>query len=100
MKSREGNILRIGEDKVVIARNLFKKENSNVDKFIGSKVFIKESPENKGTILSSFGTSGKIKIQFETDIENLKVEGPDGNQIDYKQFTIVLEYKKYLKYKF
>ena len=97
MKTKEGSILRI-KDGVAVVRGLFKKDNSSVESFIGKKVQIKQDKSIKGEILSTFGQSGKIKIKFEQDLENLKLKDNDNNEIGFKDFGIELEYKKYIKF--
>jgi hypothetical protein len=97
MKSKAGSILRLVDDKSAIIQRLFKKD-SNADDFIGKKVKVLESEGKvEGTILSKFGQSGKVKVEFNNSIKDLKFFDNDGKEIDYVAFTIVLEYKKYIK---
>ena len=96
MKTKEGTILRIN-DGVAVVKGLFKKDNSSIDTFIGKKVSIKQDRSITGEILSTFGQSGKVKVKFETDLLALKLKDNDNNEIDYKQFIVELEYKKYTK---
>ena len=96
MKTKEGTILRIN-DGIAIVKGLFKKDNSTIDTFIGKKVSIKQDKSITGEILSTFGQSGKVKVKFETDLTTLKLKDNDNNDIDYKQFIVELEYKKYTK---
>ena len=96
MKTKEGTILRIN-DGIAVVKGLFKKDNSTIDTFIGKKVSIKQDRSITGEILSTFGQSGKVKVKFETDLTTLKLKDNDNNDIDYKQFIVELEYKKYTK---
>jgi ABC-type proline/glycine betaine transport system ATPase subunit len=97
VKNKSGSILRLVDDKSVIVQKLFKKD-SNIDDFIGKKVKILESDGKiEGIILSKFGQSGKVKVEFNTTIKNLKLLNTKGNEIDYNQFSVQLEYKKYIK---
>lgn len=97
VKNKSGSILRLVDDKSVIVQKLFKKD-SNIDDFIGKKVKILESDGKiEGIILSKFGQSGKVKVEFNTTIKNLKLLNTEGNEIDYNQFSVQLEYKKYIK---
>lgn len=98
MKSKIGGILRLVDDQTAIVKSLFKKD-SNIEDFIGKKVNIAESEGKiEGTILSKFGQSGKVKVEFNTSIRNLKLKNSDGNEVDFNSFSIVLEYKKYVKF--
>jgi hypothetical protein len=98
MKAKTGGILRLVDDQTAIVKSLFKKD-SNVDDFLGKKVKIAESEGKiEGTILSKFGQSGKVKIEFNTPIRNLKLKNSEGIEVDYNSFSIVLEYKKYVKF--
>ena len=96
MKTKEGTILRIN-DGIAVVKGLFKKDNSTIDTFIGKKVSIKQDRSITGEILSTFGQSGKVKVKFETELTSLKLKDNDKNDIDYKQFIVELEYKKYTK---
>lgn len=98
IKNKTGGILRLVDDQTAIVKSLFKKD-SNVDDFIGKKVSITESNGKiEGIILSKFGQSGKVKVEFTTPIRNLKLKNSEGNEVDYNSFSIVLEYKKYVKF--
>jgi selenocysteine-specific elongation factor len=97
IKNKSGSILRLVDDKSVIVQKLFKKD-SNIDDFIGKKVKILESEGKiEGTILSKFGQSGKVKVEFNTPIKDLKLLNNEGNEIDFNGFSVILEYKKYIK---
>lgn len=97
MKHKVGSILRLVDDKTAIVKDLFKKD-SNADDFIGKSVKVGES-ENlvEGVILSKFGQTGKLKVEFNHNIRDLKLKNLDGQEIDYNAFSIVLDYKKYIK---
>jgi selenocysteine-specific elongation factor len=97
MKSKIGQILRMKNEKTAIVKGLFKKD-SNVEDFINKTVVIKES-EGKiiGIISSTFGESGKVTVEFNTEIKDLKLINEEGKEIDYNSFSIILEYKKYMK---
>ena len=101
MKVKEGKILRlVDDDKIAIVKGLFKKDNINISNdFIGKEVNIKEDEKKEivGKILSTFGQSGKIKIEFNEILSNIKLKDLDGNDITYKNFNIELSYKKYIK---
>ena len=101
IKVKEGKILRlVDEDKIAIVKGLFKKDNVNISNdFIGKEVHIKEDEKKEivGKILSTFGQSGKIKIEFNEVLSNIKLKDLDGNDITYKNFNIELSYKKYIK---
>ena len=100
-KMKEGRIIRvIPEDKkICIVRGFIKKENmGNINNLIGKELFGKieneekeEKEENKieddknnkiiGKILSSFGQVGKLKVEFNQEIDiktfkNIKLEMP------------------------
>ena len=101
IKVKEGKILRlVDDDKIAIVKGLFKKDNINISNdFIGKEVNIKEDEKKEivGKILSTFGQSGKIKIEFNEILSNIKLKDLDGNDITYKNFNIELSYKKYIK---
>ena len=104
-KFKEGKILRIdnNNENIVIAKGLFKKENNFLIKdYLGKEVYIKEDKDKKyiGKILSSFGQTGKLKIEFNTKLndDNIKLKNENEEEIlDYKNYTIIMEYKKYIK---
>jgi hypothetical protein len=98
-KAKQGKIIRMASDNVAVVINLFKKD-SNVEDFIGKPVFILET-DNKiiGTIQSKFGQTGKVKIEFNENLKILKLNDTSGKEIDFNQFTVVLEFKKYVKLK-
>jgi selenocysteine-specific elongation factor len=97
MKSKEGSILRIKDDEVIV-RGLFKKDNTSINNYIGKKVYIKQDKTIQGDIMSTFGQSGKLKIKFNKDLTQVEMKTEEGETIKgYKNLIVVLEYKKYLK---
>ena len=102
-KIKEGRIIRvIPEDKkICIVRGFLKKENiTNVNNLIGKEIFgriekeekdeIKEEKEDKkiiGKILSSFGQVGKLKVEFNQEID-VKI---------FKNIILEMPIKKYVK---
>lgn len=98
-KAKQGKIIRMATDNVAVVINLFKKD-SNVEDFIGKPVYILESEKKiTGTIQSKFGQTGKVKVEFAEDLKNLKLNDANGKEIDFNHFTVVMEYKKYVKLK-
>jgi len=81
MKSREGSIERVQDERTVIGKGMFKKE-SDLTSFVGMKVWT--SNNECGVIEGGFGKSGKYKVYFSNGI---KSEG-DGK--------LVLRFKKYI----
>ncbi len=100
-KFKEGKILRlVDDDNVAIVKGLFKKDNVNIsNNFIGKEVHIKEDEKKEiiGKILSTFGQSGKIKIEFNKKLSEVNLKDSQGNNLQYKNFNVELQYKKYLK---
>ena len=101
-KMKEGRIIRVTPEnkKIGIVRGFIKKENmSNIDKLIGKEIYgkiqkdeinINGKDEDKkivGKILSSFGQVGKLKVEFnqEIDIKN------------FKNIILEMPIKKYIK---
>ncbi|PRP73599.1 selenocysteine-specific elongation factor, partial [Planoprotostelium fungivorum] len=80
IKSREGNIDRVADDRTLIGKDLFKKE-TDMSLFIGLKV-VRSSNGDVGVIESSFGSSGKFKVRFNKDQKD-------------KEGRLVLTYKRY-----
>jgi len=98
-KTKTGKIIRMASENVAVVVNLFKKD-SNIDDFIGKEVSIKESNGKiKGNILSKFGQTGKIKIEFNDDIKNLILKNDQDEDIDFNKFTVMMEFKKFVKIK-
>jgi selenocysteine-specific elongation factor len=98
-KTKTGKIIRMASENIAVVVNLFKKD-SNIDDFIGKEVAILESNGKiKGNILSKFGNTGKIKIEFNEDIKNLKLKNEQDEEIDFNKFTIIIEFKKFVKIK-
>ena len=97
MKCKEGSILRIKDDEVIV-RGLFKKDNSSINNYIGKKVYIKQDKTIQGDIMSTFGQSGKLKIKFNKDLTQVEMKTEEGETVKgYKNLIVVLEYKKYVK---
>ena len=101
-KMKEGRIIRVTPEnkKIGIVRGFIKKENmSNIDKLIGKEIYGKiqkdeinindkdEDLKIVGKILSSFGQVGKLKVEFnqEIDIKN------------FKNIILEMPIKKYIK---
>jgi len=81
MKSREGSIERIQDERTVIGKGMFKKE-SDLTAFTGMKVWT--SNNECGIIEGGFGKSGKYKVYFSNGI---KGEGSG---------KLVMRFKKYV----
>jgi len=81
MKSREGSIERVQDERSVIGKGMFKKE-SDLTAFIGMKVWT--SNNDCGVIEGGFGKSGKYKVYFSNGI---KGEGSG---------KLILRFKKYV----
>ena len=81
MKSREGSIERVQDERSVIGKGMFKKE-SDLTAFIGMKVWT--SNNDCGVIEGGFGKSGKYKVYFSNGI---KGEGSG---------RLILRFKKYV----
>ena len=100
-KFKEGKILRlVDDDNIAIVKGLFKKDNVNIsNNFIGKEVHIKEDEKKEiiGKILSTFGQSGKIKIEFNKKLSEVNLKDSQGNNLQYKNFNVELQYKKYIK---
>ena len=103
-KMKEGRIIRvIPEDKkICIVRGFIKKENiGNINNLIGKEIYgriekegkdeIKEEKEDDkklvGKILSSFGQVGKLKVEFNQEID-VKI---------FKNIILEMPIKKYVK---
>ena len=85
MKNKEGSILRIKDDEVIV-RGLFKKDNSSINNYIGKKVYIKQDKTIQGDIMSTFGQSGKLKIKFNKDLNQVEMKTEEGETLKgYKQ---------------
>ncbi len=98
-KAKQGKILRMATDNIAVVINLFKKD-SNLDDFIGKPVYVLESDKKiTGIIQSKFGQTGKVKVEFNEILKNIQLNDSTGKEIDFSQFTVVMEYKKYVKLK-
>ena len=104
-KIKEGRIIRVikEDNKIAIVRGFIKKENmANVNSLIGKEIYGKIEEENKnnenedekenkdkliGKILSSFGQVGKLKVEFNQEI----------NPKNFKNIILEMPIKKLLK---
>ena len=103
-KMKEGRIIRITPEdkKICIVRGFIKKENmGNINSLIGKEIYgkienegkdeIKEEKEDDkklvGKILSSFGQVGKLKVEFNQEID-VKI---------FKNIILEMPIKKYVK---
>ena len=100
-KMKEGKIIRVLEDnKTAIVKGLIKKENmANVNNFIGKEIYGREENEKineedkkeedklVGKILSSFGQVGKLKVEFNKEIDPK----------NFKNIILEMPIKKYVK---
>ena len=103
-KTKEGRIIRvIPEDhKIGIVRGFIKKENmGNINNIIGKEIYGKKDEEKKdeeneddkkenklvGKILSSFGQVGKLKVEFNQEIDPK----------NFKNIILEMPVKKYVK---
>ena len=104
-KIKEGRIIRVipEDNKICIVRGFIKKENmGNINSLIGKEIFGRIENEEKneikeqenendkklvGKILSSFGQVGKLKVEFnqEIDVKN------------FKNIVLEMPIKKYVK---
>ena len=97
IKVKQGKILRLqGSNKNAIVIGLFKKD-SNIEDFIGKTILIKNS-NITGVIQSKFGQSGKVKVEFSSDVNETKIIMDDKVEVGYQDFIILLEFKKFIKY--
>ena len=109
-KIKEGRIIRILQDdnKIGIVRGFLKKENmGNLNNIIGKEIYGRFGDENKieeekaenkekdiklfGKILSSFGQVGKLKVEFNQEIDpknfkNIILEMPIKKNIKLEKF--------------
>ena len=65
-KRKQGQVDRLHDAETLIVKNMFKKE-TNLNLFMNMKVSL--STGEKGKIASAFGTSGKVKVALEDDLE-------------------------------
>ena len=107
-KTKEGRIIRVipEDNKIAIVRGFIKKENiGNINSLIGKEIYRKneenkyeqneddnknENPKEEkfvGKIISSFGKVGKLKVEFNKEI----------NPKDFKNIILEMPVKKYLK---
>lgn len=112
-KIKTGNILRLSKENTAIIVNLFKKD-SNISYFLGQKIKFTAYDElninltneikslfelAEGKILSQFGQSGKVSVEFNINLKELidKIQQTNNNEFDIKNLKLVLNYKKYAK---
>ncbi|KAN0008579.1 hypothetical protein ACTFIU_009303 [Dictyostelium citrinum] len=70
-KSKQGQVERIHNENTIIGKNLFKKD-SDISCFVGMKVLFETG--EIGILESSFGKTGKVKIQIQTgNTESIKL---------------------------
>ena len=101
-KMKEGRIVRVTPEdkKICIVRGFIKKENmGNINNLIGKEIFGKIEAEEKneikdeenkklvGKILSPFGQVGKLKVEFNQEID-VKI---------FKNIILEMPVKKYIK---
>ncbi|KAK6643404.1 hypothetical protein RUM43_004909 [Polyplax serrata] len=88
-KYKKGTIDRIVNEYSLIGKNMFKKE-SNIDKFLGMKISL--SSGETGVIESTFGLSGKFKVQIPDGLKETTM----GKSADKNTIEIILKYKRYI----
>ena len=97
-KTKVGKVDRITDDKNILVSDLFSKE-TNPNIFIGLKLKVMATDQD-GTILGTFGKSGKLKVRLETATP----EGADilGSEVHlfYKKSIWEDKGKKKNKFKF
>ena len=108
-KTKEGRIIRVipENNKICIVRGFIKKENiGNINSLIGKEIYEKKEEENQenkkeedkkdeyqkedkliGKIISPFGEVGKLKVEFNKEI----------NPKNFKSIILEMPVKKYLK---
>ena len=105
-KTKEGRIIRVipEDNKICIVRGFIKKENiGNINSLIGKEIYEKKEEENQenkkeedkkeknekliGKIISPFGEVGKLKVEFNKEI----------NPKNFKSIILEMPVKKYLK---
>ena len=107
-KTKTGKILRMHNDKTAIVIEMFKKD-SNIEDFIGKKVMIQIPNELaneeargslskiSGIIRSSFGQSGKVKIEFNINLKDFNIVGDNEETITWKDLILYVNYVKKIK---
>lgn len=66
-KQKKGEGLRWADQYTAIVINMFKK-NQNIQDYIGESIWI-EGMQEMGVLKSSFGTTGKIKVEFSVALQ-------------------------------
>lgn len=106
-KFKEGRILRMSNNYTAIMIEMFQKD-SNISDFIGKKIYIEEISDLKendkiklkeisGTIISEFGQSGKVKVDFNKNMKELSLEKEDNTLITWKELKLITHYTKKIK---
>lgn len=90
-KVKEGSIQRIVNENEIIVSNLFKKESTNRELFVGLKVCLESGDE--GIIESTFGQTSKMKVRF---MNGLSKETLDNLKSKTITQTVSLKFKKYI----
>ncbi len=89
MKSREGAIERVQDERTVIGKGMFKKE-SDLTAFLGMRVWT--ANQECGTIEGGFGKSGKYKVYFSNGIK--KGAGNGKLTLRFKKYVFDAQGKK------
>lgn len=92
LKEKKGTVEKLVDDRTLLIKNMFKKE-TNLTFFMNKEIFIKEL-NIKGTINSSFGKTGKIRVVLSETIEKETFD-----KIITNDFKACLNYKKFIKIK-
>lgn len=90
-KMKEGSIQRIVNENEIIVSNLFKKESTNRELFVGLKVCLESGDE--GIIESTFGQTSKMKVRFMNGLSKEVLENLKNKTISQ---TVSLKFKKYI----
>lgn len=97
-KHKSGVVDRVPNETEVIVKNLFKKE-TNIEIFSGMKVCL--SSGETGKIQSSFGQSGKVKVQLDFGVEMsdaLKrlLKSKKGDKAEGEPISVTLTFKRFV----
>ena len=93
-KSKQGVVERKHDEFTLICRSLFKKETL-VESYVNMKVNL--STGDIGSIMGTFGQSGKIKIRIENGLSDTAKQQLDNlNKKESKPIYVELHYKKYI----
>lgn len=85
IKERRGIVERVHNDQSLIIKEMFKKE-TDLSIFLGMSVTVSKL-DRKGTIDSTFGKSGKVKVGIETTAEEQK---------ELKNVEVVMQFRKFV----